>query len=987
MPNVERLKSYFQGLASSNRQGFRDLCESVIFKTSEVEDGASAVAHYLDSPAYTTPGAKLLSLRNATVEKFSVGYDGRTTIRGADTGVLIFAAYANSTLLLQASRYAFVMGDSAHGPLIRLESGVYATQPAYSFASSTGTGMYMPNEVDTLAFATSSVERMRISSLGAVTLTQTWNAGLVTFTAIKLNVTDTASASGSLLADFQVGGVSKTSISKAGYVVAVHGHFGYTDTNWHLSAASALIYGGFWQGGGTAEFTDKIIQTNAGVNNYLLGNVGIGTTSPDAGYTLTLVQPDNGDYSGIRLFANNLSQDVKIGWHQFNATYQYQFYAPDFQFLTTGGVAVYGGHNDATLSVLLIANTGSGRAAGMKFKSLTTGMGGPFDSGRIVSTFDGVSFDDSRITFQNAVTTDTWTDTMTLKAGRVGIGTTSPGAKLDVVGDVRSNSNGFLIDTGLGYSLGVASNPAVQVVRFGGQNLTELQFWTGYSYTNLSIDGIAGGMMTLAPVWNAGATTFTGLKVNVTDTASASGSLLMDLQVGGTSRASVKKDGGVFGAYYIAGDNGFQAYTTPATLSGGLVFLDTTGLTLKSGGVVQWSSGTSINGTYDVILKRVSAGCLGLYQADGTTGGRIYAYDLLLGETACGISAGNVANVSLGGYRAIVASYANNASEAFLASAFLFTSNGNYPATTCLTTDAAGILAQRNGTNAQAFRVYNTTDGAGNAEWAALRWVADYFYLSVNASGTGTNRDLVLGGSNIYFQAAGPTTWIMSANGHLYCQTNGEYDIGRDAYRVRSIYLGGNTVTASAPVIDLTQTWNAGAVDFVGILADFTSTASGAGSLLMDLRVGGSSMFKVSKAGSATLAASLFLAGGIYHSSYGSMAWMSDGVIRLTDNAGTSFTRLCFGGTSASEPAIQKNGTALQTVYADNSNYCGLATGALDVFGAFRMSSFAELTEISAPSAPAANTVRLYAEDNGAGKTRLMCLFQSGVAQQVAIEP
>lgn len=46
-----------------------------------------------------------------------------------------------------------------------------------------------------------------------------------------------------------------------------------------------------------------------------------------------------------------------------------------------------------------------------------------------------------------------------------------------------------------------------------------------------------------------------------------------------------------------------------------------------------------------------------------------------------------------------------------------------------------------------------------------------------------------------------------------------------------------------------------------------------------------------------------------------------------------------------------------------------------------------ETYEITAPSAPAANAVRIYAEDNGAGKTRLMALFSSGAAQQIAIQP
>lgn len=46
-----------------------------------------------------------------------------------------------------------------------------------------------------------------------------------------------------------------------------------------------------------------------------------------------------------------------------------------------------------------------------------------------------------------------------------------------------------------------------------------------------------------------------------------------------------------------------------------------------------------------------------------------------------------------------------------------------------------------------------------------------------------------------------------------------------------------------------------------------------------------------------------------------------------------------------------------------------------------------QFTEMTAPSAPAANKVILFAQDNGAGKTQLMALFPSGAAQQVAIEP
>ena len=46
-----------------------------------------------------------------------------------------------------------------------------------------------------------------------------------------------------------------------------------------------------------------------------------------------------------------------------------------------------------------------------------------------------------------------------------------------------------------------------------------------------------------------------------------------------------------------------------------------------------------------------------------------------------------------------------------------------------------------------------------------------------------------------------------------------------------------------------------------------------------------------------------------------------------------------------------------------------------------------QLTEMTAPSAGGANTVKYYSQDNGAGKTQLCALFPSGVAQCYATEP
>lgn len=63
-------------------------------------------------------------------------------------------------------------------------------------------------------------------------------------------------------------------------------------------------------------------------------------------------------------------------------------------------------------------------------------------------------------------------------------------------------------------------------------------------------------------------------------------------------------------------------------------------------------------------------------------------------------------------------------------------------------------------------------------------------------------------------------------------------------------------------------------------------------------------------------------------------------------------------------------------------------TGTLATFnGSITAPGYYEGTEMTAPAAGAVNTGRMYFEDNGAGKTRLMVKFNTGAAQQIAIQP
>lgn len=63
----------------------------------------------------------------------------------------------------------------------------------------------------------------------------------------------------------------------------------------------------------------------------------------------------------------------------------------------------------------------------------------------------------------------------------------------------------------------------------------------------------------------------------------------------------------------------------------------------------------------------------------------------------------------------------------------------------------------------------------------------------------------------------------------------------------------GSTVTTSQPVVNVTQTWNDGAVEFTGIKANLTSTASAGTSKLIDLQLGGATIFKITTDGALNL--------------------------------------------------------------------------------------------------------------------------------------
>ena len=96
-----------------------------------------------------------------------------------------------------------------------------------------------------------------------------------------------------------------------------------------------------------------------------------------------------------------------------------------------------------------------------------------------------------------------------------------------------------------------------------------------------------------------------------------------------------------------------------------------------------------------------------------------------------------------------------------------------------------------------------------------------------------------------------------------------------------------------------------------------------------------------------------------------------------------------FGWSSSSDPTVAVSDTAL---YRNAPGIVEVNNGTAATYRDLKLRNllnveYHQMTEMTAPSAPATNSVRIYAEDNGAGKTRLMALFATGSAVQLGIEP
>lgn len=228
--------------------------------------------------------------------------------------------------------------------------------------------------------------------------------------------------------------------------------------------------------------------------------------------------------------------------------------------------------------------------------------------------------------------------------------------------------------------------------------------------------GVSGGIITTdrplingTQTWNNTGVLFTAARINVTDTNSNANSLLIDAQVGGVSKFNVDKNG------YI---------TTPIQSQNS----DTTNLTSKFS-VRNFFFNNGTNGwSCPMGISNASAGTIGGF----------------LSNTNFAIAA--------------------NSSYSWT-SVNQGTSQANVSSDLFLFRDASGVLAQRNGTSAQSWRLYNSYTDTNNFERFGINWSGNVCTIGTEASGTGAVRDLKIAfGSNAILRWDAPSVAMVLRN-------------------------------------------------------------------------------------------------------------------------------------------------------------------------------------------------------------------------------
>ena len=299
-------------------------------------------------------------------------------------------------------------------------------------------------------------------------LTDTWNAAGTVFTAIKMDVTDTASAAGSKLIDLQIGGSTFFNVDKSGQVALLAG----------TAAAPTLIPTGDTNTGMWFPAADTIAFSEGGVETMRItsnGNVGIGTNSPNTkleavgdiratstvSSTYATIASGNADGANLGLYRGGSASQAA-----FFAQYQGSLFIKNLDSgatiftnttsdtermrITSAGNVGIGISNprtpldvNGTVSIRSDANALCfdilGRSSDNVSYARFLNSNGTSELARILYSNDLYIYNTTNYPLVFGTNN---TERLRITAtGNVGIGTSSPGATLDVAGFIRETSN------------------------------------------------------------------------------------------------------------------------------------------------------------------------------------------------------------------------------------------------------------------------------------------------------------------------------------------------------------------------------------------------------------------------------------------------------------------------------------------------------------------------------------------------------------------
>lgn len=145
-------------------------------------------------------------------------------------------------------------------------------------------------------------------------------------------------------------------------------------------------------------------------------------------------------------------------------------------------------------------------------------------------------------------------------------------------------------------------------------------------------------LISATQTWNAGAVAFSGIKVNITDTASLATSTLADFQIAGVSVNNIRKSG-VMSFPGSMSDN----FAGPGIGNwfGNLAIFTNAGVTITFGSTVNYTSTLGQTWNSDTGLYRVAAGILKIGDATGANGGALRLGPVAVASLPAAATAGN----------------------------------------------------------------------------------------------------------------------------------------------------------------------------------------------------------------------------------------------------------------------------------------------------------------------------------------------------------